>query len=47
MVNVAVAGGMGHLGRTIAEVLNQNADNEVLVLSRKVQNPTDKDSTLE
>lgn len=33
---VAVAGGQGDVGKTIVEVLSQNQQNRVLILSRKV-----------
>lgn len=36
MVRIAVAGGLGDVGRTIVEVLSQNTQNHVFTLSRKV-----------
>ena len=36
MVVVAVAGGSGHVGRTIVETLVEIGDHEVIVLGRKV-----------
>lgn len=37
MVVVAVAGGTGHLGQTIIEVLRDNPKHKVIVLARKVR----------
>ncbi len=36
MITVAVAGGIGNIGRTIAEVLKEHPDYQVVVLARKV-----------
>lgn len=36
MVKVAVAGGLGNLGKTITELLVSDQKHEVIVLSRKV-----------
>lgn len=36
MVNIAVVGGTGNMGGTIAEVLKDNPKHKVIVLSRKV-----------
>jgi saccharopine dehydrogenase-like NADP-dependent oxidoreductase len=36
MVVVAIAGGSGHVGRTIVETLVENGEHEVIVLGRKV-----------
>lgn len=36
MVNIAIAGGTGNMGGTIAEVLKENPKHKVIVLSRKV-----------
>jgi predicted dinucleotide-binding enzyme len=36
MVTVAIAGGTGKIGLTIAEVLKENLKHKVIVLSRKV-----------
>ncbi|GME61320.1 putative nmra-like family protein [Neofusicoccum parvum] len=41
MVKVAVAGGLGNLGRTITEVLQNDAKHEVVVISRKASSNTD------
>lgn len=41
MVKVAVAGGLGNLGRTITEVLQNDAKHEVVVISRKASGNTD------
>ncbi|KAH7123445.1 hypothetical protein B0J13DRAFT_455912 [Dactylonectria estremocensis] len=35
MVNVAVLGGTGHFGKTIVEVLNEDPNHSVIILSRK------------
>lgn len=41
MVNVAIAGGTGGVGRTILEILNESPKHKAFVLSRKVlQNTT-------
>lgn len=37
MVNVAVLGGTGHVGKTIVEVLNDDPKHSVIILSRKVR----------
>ena len=37
MVTVAIAGGTGKIGLTIAEVLKENLKHKVIVLSRKVR----------
>ena len=37
MVNIAIAGGTGGLGRTLVENLMQGDEHEVFVLSRKVR----------
>ena len=37
MVVVAVAGGSGHVGRTIVETLVEIGEHEVIVLGRKVR----------
>lgn len=36
MVRVAIAGGAGHLGRTLVEGLVESRNHDVFVLSRKV-----------
>ena len=36
MVVIAIAGGTGNIGQTIAEVLKENPEHRVIVLSRKV-----------
>jgi short-subunit dehydrogenase involved in D-alanine esterification of teichoic acids len=36
MVTVAIAGGTGGIGRTIAEVVKANQNHKVIILSRKV-----------
>ncbi|KAL0934393.1 NmrA-like family protein [Colletotrichum truncatum] len=43
MVNIAVAGGTGDVGRTIVEVISSNPKNKIFTLSRKVKiNPAPK-----
>lgn len=37
MVNVAIAGGNGSIGRTIVEVLNTHPHHDVFVLTRNVR----------
>ena len=37
MVNVAVVGGTGRLGRTVVEVLQEHHEHSVVVLGRKVR----------
>lgn len=39
MVTVAIAGGTGKLGRTIAEVLRASNKHQIIILSRQVLNP--------
>ncbi|KAH6971895.1 hypothetical protein EDB80DRAFT_836503 [Ilyonectria destructans] len=39
MVNVAVLGGTGHVGKTIVEVLNDDPKHSVIILSRKTSTP--------
>lgn len=39
MVNVAIAGGTGDVGRTILEVLKESTKHQAFVLSRKVWIP--------
>ena len=36
MVNVAIAGGTGHIGRTIVDVLGEDPGHKAIILSRKV-----------
>lgn len=36
MVNVAVAGGFGHLGRTIVEALQKSPKHSIIMLAREV-----------
>lgn len=44
MVVVAVAGGTGHLGQAIVEVLKENPKHKVIVLGRKAPEKTDPDA---
>ncbi|OIW25676.1 NAD(P)-binding protein [Coniochaeta ligniaria NRRL 30616] len=44
MVTVAIAGGTGHIGLTIAEVLKKNPNHRVIVLSRTVRAPDTQDN---
>lgn len=39
MVNVAVTGGNGNVGRAIVEAIRKNPNHKVIVLTRKVRPP--------
>jgi NAD dependent epimerase/dehydratase family enzyme len=36
MVTIAIAGGTGHIGQTLAEVLKESPKHKLILLSRKV-----------
>lgn len=39
MVNVAVLGGSGHVGKTIVDAIKEHPSHSVIILSRKVGFP--------